>query len=383
VGTAQPISLDAAVNRQLSAGTGIPCDLLLNGADPTNPALFAAGLRQICTRGVPDTGPSTSSGGGAGTATTTPEAIRRRLEEDQTFVDEPVVRGVFVTASAGVSNRDVTTFQDGYQGDVANLLAGLDREFGAWVAGFTVEYSILEGLFVAGGNFDTTSIGPTVFAGRSFGDRADLSVYAGFNSQSNERLRAANFTQLTSQGEVSFERDGRPSADFDARDSLGGLQFAYRFTANNLTFRPTLTIDWRESDFDAYAETEARDSGLALFFYDDKRTSLMSTLGLDISAAISTDFGAVVLGGFVNLKHEHDDEQRTVFVSFVDDLRPAATRGKFGFQTEPPDTDHVQLGVNAMVLLQGGFQAFVAYEQTAGHRFEDTRVISGGFRKEF
>jgi uncharacterized protein with beta-barrel porin domain len=383
VTTAQPLSLDAAVNRQLG-NTGVtPCGLLLNGADPSDQALFARGLREICTRAFPDAGASSSSGGGAGTATSTPEAVRRRLEGDETLVSEPVVRGVFVTASAGVANRDVTTFQDGYQGDVTNLLVGFDREFDAWVAGFTVEYSALGGQFTAGGDFDTTSLGPTAFAGRSFGDLADLNIYVGTNSPSNERLRVANFTQLRGNGFVYFDRDGRPRADFDAQETLGGFQLAFRLTANNLTFRPMLAIDWRQTDFDAYSETEDVDSGLALFFYDDERTSLISTLGLDVSAAISTEFGAVVLGGQLNLKHEHDDEQRTVFVSFIDDLRPAATRSKFGFATEPPDTSYMELGVNAMVLLQGGFQAFVAYEQVAAHRFQDTRVFSGGFRKEF
>jgi outer membrane lipase/esterase len=273
----------------------------------------------------------------------------------------------------------VTAFQDGYQGDASDLLTGLDREFGKWVGGFTVEYFRQTGDFVSGGDFETTSEGLTAFGSRALGDHASFDVYAGYNGLSNERVRAARFTHLNPDKTLFFEATGLPQADFDASRVLVGAQYTYRKTVANLTFGPKIAVDWSRTSFDAYTETEAVDSGLALRFYDDERTSLVSTIGLDASFAISTTFGVVLVGEYVYWKHEYDDKQRYVNVSFVEDTRDQ----QFRYQTEPPDENYLNAGVNLTFLFQGALQMFVGYDQIASHRFLDNQTFSVGIRIEF
>jgi len=68
-----------------------------------------------------------------------------------------------------------------------------------------------------------------------------------------------------------------------------------------------------------------------------------------------------------------------VNVSFVDDTRSK----RFQYQTEQPDTDYFEFGVDAIFVLQDGLQVLVAYERIASHRFLDTSLFSAGIRKEF
>jgi uncharacterized protein YhjY with autotransporter beta-barrel domain len=377
-GAAQAQSLDEAVNQQLEF-VNFECERLLNG-DPANVNALAGELAAICTRGAPaggSTGSSSSAGGDAGTPASMPEAVRRRLEDDST--EEGPVRGFFLTLSSGVSDRDVTRFQDGYQSDTRGVLAGLDREFDAWVAGFTFEHFAQDGELQSGGNFKTTSDGFTLFGSRTLGDRANLDFFAGRNTLDNRRVRAARFVHLADDGGSFQDYSGLPVADFDAAQRLAGVQFAYRASMDNLSFGPRFALDWNETDFDAYTEVEEIDSGLALIFYGDERTSLVSTVGVDASLSISTDFGVIVLGQYLFLKHEHDDDQRVAEASFIGDTR----NQRFQFQTEPPDRNYVEIGISAIFLFQGGLQAFLAYDETRSHSFHDTKILSGGIRKEF
>jgi outer membrane autotransporter protein len=370
-------SLDAAVEEQLAFvfddNFGDSC-VLLNGDDP---AVLVGELQNICTRGQPDGGPTSSSGGDSGTPASMPDAVRQRL--DEASVEEGPVRGFFLTLSTGRADRSDGEFQGGYQGRVSGLLLGLDREFGDWVAGFAVESFTQDGDFLAGGDFETTSLGVTAFGTRALGNNAAIDFYAGQTGLSNERLRAARFVHLFDDGSPFREYEGLPAADFDATEWLAGAQYTYTIAHDNVTFGPKLAIDWSTTDFDAYQETETVASGLALTFYDDERTSLIATIGLDASIAISTDFGVVMLGEYLYWKHELDDDQRVVGVSFVGDTR----NQRFQYQTEPPDEEYFEFGVNLIFLLQGGLQVFAAYEQTASHRFLDSDVMSVGFRKEF
>src|SRR5262249_43820608 len=148
---------------------------------------------------------------------------------------------------------------------------------------------------------------------------------------------------------------------------------------DNLTLVPKIGLDWKQVKIDAYRETQPANQSLALAFYGDKRTSLLATLGVDASVSISTNFGVVVVGQHVYYKHEFQDDQRTVTASFVQD----SSNQPFQFQTEFPERNYMEVGIDGIVVFPGGFQFFLGYEQLASHRYFDTGTISAGIRKEF
>jgi outer membrane autotransporter protein len=374
---APPVSLDEAVNAQLEF-LNIACERLLNGDGGQLGQLGTTTLATICSRG-PGGGTSAAAGNGAASgAAAMPEAVRRRLKDESLGATKPL-RGVFGTVMTGPSDRKVTRFQDGYEGDVSGLLGGYDREFGKWVAGFTAEYWTQKGDFTGGGDFETTSIGPTGYASLALDDKSDLAFYAGYNSVSNDRVRHARFAHVLSDNTVVIAQNGRPAADFDADEFLAGAQCTYRWSKSNVSLVPKIALDWKNTHFDDYRETETTDSGLALAFHGDERTSLLATIGVDASASLSTDFGVIVVAEHLNRKHEFQDDQRTVRASFIDDPRNQV----FRFQTEPPDRDYRQVGIDVILILQGGLQFYLGYEQIASHRYLETGTVSLGMRKEF
>jgi len=377
---APPVSLDEAVNAQLEF-LNFACERLANG-DINQVGQLQGNLQTICLRGVPagDTGTSAAAGNGAASgAAAMPEAVRRRLKDEGLGARKPL-RGAFGTVTTGPSDRKVTRFQDGYEGDASGLLGGFDREVGKWVAGFTAEYWHQKGDFTGGGDFETTSIGPTGYASLALDDKSDLGFYAGYNSVSNHRVRHARFTHVLSDNtQVIPPQNGFPAADFDADEFLAGAQCSHRWSKANFSLVPKIGLDWKHTNFDDYRETETTDSGLALAFHGDERTSLLATLGVDASTSISTDFGVIVVAEHLNRKHEFQDDQRTVKASFIDDLRNQV----FRFQTEPPDRDYRQVGMDVILILQGGLQFYLGYEQIASHRYLETGTVSLGMRKEF
>jgi len=371
-------SLDDAVNAQLEF-VNIACDRLLN-SDATNISALTGELVLICQRGAPSSGAGSSgaSGGGAGTATNMPDAVRTRLDSDSS-TSEGVERGFFMTMYSGASDRKVTELQDGYGSSITGAVAGFDRQFGEWLGGFAVDYFEHDGDFIGGGDFETRSTGIVFFGSRALGDKANFDFYAGYNDHSKDRTRIASFVHVEPDGSPFFDSNGTPDSDFNASQVLAGLQYTYSISMGDVTFGPRFNLDWSDTQFDAYTETETLDSGLALTFYDDEETSLVSTIGLDASVAISTKFGAVIVSQYFNWKHEFDNKQRDAEVSFAGDTR----NQRFSYQTDAADEDYFTYGISLSLVLGNDFDAFVAYERTSSHDFLSAHMFNLGFRKGF
>ena len=378
-------SLNTAVAQQLQTINSIPC-ATLRGATPIT--RLQDGLFTICTRsvGAGGTNPADSTGGGAGTPTTVPSVVSKRLkkargeeEEAKTDKREPAEAtlgfgqwSVFVSGEYENLNRNVTTFADGYDSNIGRLTIGADvRLTEQSVLGAALVGSKQIGGFDGGGNFTVNSSGVLVFG--SFLPTAQTFIQAtgGYTRGSNERNRVATFV---SDDSPAFERTGVPAADFDADKFSAGILAGYDYVAGNVTLGPRLGLDWINTHFKTYGERGT--SGLELTFYDNDETSLQSALGVQGSMAISTRYG--VLSPQVNLawRHEFKNDQRDVQVSFVHDTLAK----RFIFQTDHPDRDFFELNVGAVVALPHGIQAFVNYRTLLGNSIFNSNAGTIGLR---
>lgn len=371
-------SLDEAVNAQLEI-INIECDRLLNG-DVANITALRGELLRLCQRGQPagDPGTSSVSGGSPAASVSMPNSIKDRVGPEGNQLEQPA-RGFFLSVSSGKNNREITKFQDGHDSNIAALVAGFDYEYSDWVAGFSVEYTTKNGDYSSGGDFTYSAFGSIAFANYAFNTETDLDLYVGYVKVSAQQNRMASFTEVDDAGFLFYQADGNPSADFRAQELLSGGQLSYAYSINNITIAPKLALDLQRTRTDTYSESETVESGLALRFHDQVRSSLVSTLGVDTSIAVSTKFGVVLVGEYAYWKHEFDDRQRELDVSFVDDTR----NQRFSYQTAEPDTDYYVFGINITLLFHGGLQSFIGYEKMASHRHIDTRLFSAGIRKEF
>ena len=379
-------SLDEAVTAQLRTISGIAC-AELRRADPLT--VLKGGLNEICSRtvGVGDSPGADATGGGAGTPTSLPSIVEKRLKEvrgdsDETASDVPQPTatwesgrlGAFISAEVESLDRDVTTFEDGYDSDIWRLTLGTDymvSEHG--VAGAALVFSRQHGDFDSGGDFDVDSYGLLLFGTFRPSESTFIQVTGGYYKKSSDRTRVATFV---SDDTTPFSRTGSPKADFDASEFSTGVLLGKDFVIRNVTIGPRIGLDWTYTDFDEYSEED--NSGLALRFHGDEIISMQTAIGVQATAAISTRFGVISPQVSLSWKQEFANDQRDVRVSFVDDTRSKI----FNYETEPPDRHFFEVGAGVAATLPRGFTVFVNYRTLLNHSFYDSHAGTIGLRLE-
>jgi outer membrane autotransporter protein len=290
---------------------------------------------------------------------------------------EPFWRGVGAWGSGEYEalDRDATAFEDGYNSDIWRVTVGADYQFTDRIlAGLAFDYYQQDGDFDRGGGFDIKSLGLIGFGSFLPTDKTFIQFYGGYARNEYDRTRIATFTQFSG---VLFSRSGSPNADYDADQYSAGILGGYDFTIRNVTIGPRVGFEWIHTDFETYSEDGG--SGLELTFHDDDQTLLQTSVGVQALISFSTDFGVVVPHASFDWKHEFDNDQRTVEVSFVDDTRAK----RFTYETENPDRDWFEINAGVVTALPNGLQLFGNYRTIVGHSFFDSHTGTIGLRYSF
>lgn len=388
-------TLNEAVAQELAIGpvTQLPCEELL-GNDPVTAFQSLTGeLRNICGRFAPMGGsfPSSAGGGGAATPVQAPAIVERRLlraieEEEEIREDGGASADVSADLGGGLSvylsgefgnlDKDITTFEDGYDSDVWRLVPGADVQItNSILLGVAFDLFKQSGDYSSGGTFETKSYGVIGYGSVSPIDQLFIQGSVGYALKTNDRTRIASFTEIEeSSGTVIFSTDGPVGADFDGNEFTASVLTGYDVPIANVTITPRVGVNYFNVEYDTYSETG--DTGLELTFHDDSETSLQSTLGMQGAVALSTSLGVIIPQASVDWIHEFRDDQRNVQVSFVDDLRSK----RFTYQTEKPDRDFFEINAGVVVVLPYGIQAFGNYNTLVGHRYFDTHTGTLGLR---
>ena len=341
-----------------------PCGRLVGG-DRNQitgvPIGFGPELTQICSRisaGIPGSGSvsasAAASGGGVTTTVPVVERRQRRLREEEMEANEAssdtefaLGSGVSVFASARYEDldRDQTAFEDGYDSDVWSATIGADYLVSnSMVAGLVLNLGRWDGDYDTGGGFDTDSYGATAFA--SFIPSRNLFIDVAFgyarNDISENRRRTYDRTVTDTSSGTTERQDfsGRVDADRDDDIWSAVLRLGYDIPIRQFTIGPRFELDWRYTDIDGY--TEKGNTGLELQYQEDSQTLLESKLGLQALMAISTRVGVFVPQVYGRWAHEFADDQRSISVQFVQDLRPNPTI--FSFDNDKPDRNWWEFG---------------------------------------
>ena len=401
-----PQSLNDAVKSQLEIRDFVRCEQL-KGGQPNADTYLTGKLGEECTKGGGSTGfpPSISNGGGAATPTTLPSIVQQRLREARGEEKTPATtvsaasadaaveggkrRGVFIAGEYESLDREVTTFEDGYDSDIQRLVAGVDFQPAVrWVAGIAFDAAKQKGDFNGGGDFEVKSYGLVGFGSFLPTDKTFVQFYGGFARDSYSRDRMGVFTYLNPDGSprVPPTLSGIQNADYNADVYSAGILGGYDFPMRNVTISPFVGIDWKRIEFDTYSESgfdtsggASGPSGLELTFYENRQTSLQSSIGVQALVALRAGFWVVVPQASVNWKHEFENDQRTVQVSFVGDRRAK----RFTYQTDEPERDWGEINVGVTAVSPGGLQVFGNYRTLVEHAFFDSNVVTVGIRVPF
>lgn len=399
--TGHTLSLDEAVKAQLDhyVATDLVCSQLRNG-NPANPTYLTDELYIICIRGGPigGAGPSTASlGGGAGTPTTLPRIVQQRLREKPDKGKNPKIKvsaasadytfegakrlGFFVAAEGEVLDRNVTTFEDGYESNILRLIAGADAKVAERIiAGLALDISRHDGNFDEGGDFVTDSYGLVGFGSFLPTDKSFVQFYGGYTRNSYDRNRFASFIETNSDETLNFTTipfGTIATTDYNANQYSAGILGGYDLANRNVTISLSAGIDWKYTDFDTHSETGT--IGIELTFYDDEQSSLQSNVGVQASMELKAGSWTIVPQARAVWKYEFKNDQRDVEVSFVDDTRAQ----RFTYQTEDPDRNWGEINAGVAAALPSGVQMFANYRTMVGHSFFESHAGTIGLRVPF
>jgi uncharacterized protein YhjY with autotransporter beta-barrel domain len=285
--------------------------------------------------------------------------------------------GFFASGVVEAMNREVTTFQDGYKSVILGVTGGVDYRINRQtVAGLAVNYSNTHGDFKNGGDFNTNSIGGTLFGSYLPTDRTFIQMTGGYT---NNNYLVGRITRGFIPGiapgpdRILGGLAGSSSnGDVFSASLLGG----YDHPIAGLTIGPRIGFTYTNTHIHDYAETSG--GGLGLRYEDQWINSIQSTVGIQAQMAFSTRFAVLVPQANANYIHEFANAQRLLGVSFVEDLRAAPTR--FVFQNDAPDRDYFNVGTGLIAVLPNGWQGFMNFRAMLGHAQFDNYAGTFGLR---
>ena len=286
--------------------------------------------------------------------------------------------GFFASGLVEALNRDVTTFQDGYQSMILGITGGADYRFNRQtVGGIAISYANTHGDFKGGGDFNTNSIGTTLFGSYLPTDRTFIQVTGGYSRNNYLVSRAA---QAFIQGTTGPSRSlaGTPSSNSNGDVFRTTLLVGYDHPIGMFTIGPRAGMNYTNTHISDYAETSG--GGLGLKFDDQWVNSLQSLLGVQAQAAISTGVGVIVPQANADYIHEFANSQRHIGVSFVEDNRANPLR--FAFQNDIPVRNYFNLGTGLLMVLPNGWQPFVNFRAMVGNTQFNNYAGTFGLRIE-
>lgn len=372
-------SLDEAVFAQLTDG----CFELL-GDD--NIDELEDNLARIC--GGEGAAPpiSAASGGGAATPASRPGLLQQLQREqllastqadggvvaasgDLAWFDVPGPWSLFFSATGGLIEKTRSRFEDGYDSYLtAAGFGGSYRIDPRFSAGLAFDYSREDGDFDGGGDFTIDSFGLTAF-GAFVDEPVTLAATVGYVRRQHDRSRPVT---LIGPEFDDLVVSGAADAEFAADLSFAEASASTTWFFGRLSLIPKVGIAWSRTDYDGYSE--AGDTGLELRFEEIHETSLISTIGVGVTTVISSGGIAFVPSADIAWLHQFEEDQRTVRVSFVEDMRSET----FGYSTEPPDRDFGVARVGLTAVLPNGFQPYAVVETSIGNSVYESYFVSVG-----
>jgi outer membrane autotransporter protein len=342
---------------------------------------FGPELTTICAAAPPGAASSAGATAGAEARTGGEEyrQILRRLRQRQAAgsADASGASGFSVFGSVDYQNfdKDTTRFETGFRRDTVGGTVGVDYLFGnGLVLGTALSYGHEFGDYEGiGGGFDHDAYGVLLYGTVTPVSGLFVDLVGGYTYKDYSFERRASIAIPTANLLVS----GATSANTDGNEFRVGVNTGYDFLFGPVTVGPRAGVLYRETTIDGFRESGR--TGLELIYDNQNIQSLITTVGLYGSVALSTRLGVIVPQASAEYVHEFLDDQRSVGFRLVQD--PA--RARFLFQTDPPDRDYFNLGAGVAMVLPNGMQPFLNYRELLGYDDRSSHTVTVGLRVPF
>lgn len=289
--------------------------------------------------------------------------------------------GFFVNADYATGERDESSNVDGFEFDTSGITVGGDYRFSdTFVAGVAYHYLDSEAdLDNNYGELDTQGQSLSVFA-TAYGDNFYVEGSIGAGEYEYDSLRVVDYhTDATFHENLSASPDGE-----QLTWSLGGGFNAHTDGFSHSYYGQLNSIDL---EIDGYTEStnNVANGAMAMAVQEQEIESLQSELGVQLSYAMSQDFGVIHPYVDVAWIHEFEDGDDPIIARYANADLPAdqnVSNVNLSAQTDEFDPDYFRLSLGASVGLSGGMQLFVNYDTLLGLEDFTYNAITAGLRLE-
>ena len=291
--------------------------------------------------------------------------------------------GGFLNAFGGWGDTRLRGEEPGFDYHGGGFTLGIDQRVGDdKVVGFgfgwnrqTNEYDSAASVTTGGGNVGGGELEADSYVMSLYGSWYDGPLYV-------DGMFSYTFVDYEIQRSVNaafFGQSGGVSAETDAHQVGITLGTGYQFQVAGVNVGPLAQMNYLHTRIDSYNESGF--ASFALGYAKQKVHSLITSIGGEVSAPISLDFGVLTPHARITWEHEFKDDPRSIDARFL--LDDSGNGNVISTVTESPDRNYARLGVGAAAQLQDGISAFVDYETLLGLRGVDAHKITAGGRIEF
>jgi len=287
--------------------------------------------------------------------------------------------GVFLNGAISGGDKDRTENEAGFGFDVISLTLGMDYRFTqSTVAGIALGYSRNDSdLDDNGGYLDTTGYSLSLY-GSWFNEAGYyLDAILAYGWSDYDQMRAIRYRL----GDVYVDQEAH--ADYDGNQWSVALGGGRAWALKEWTITASGRLEYIHARVDAFDERMSRPDtnggGWAVHVSEQEADSFTSQLGVDLSRAVSTDWGVLMPSVSLEWLHEFKDNPGGVSGHFLQDT----SRTLFFLPTDEYDSDYFNLGLGVSAQFAGGISGFLRYRQLLGYQHLSAWTIHAGVRLEF
>ena len=301
--------------------------------------------------------------------------------------------GAFVLGTSGDGDKDASGLSNGFDYQSSSMTLGVDYMFNsATVVGLAYGLGRTDSEFTGGtGSMDIDSDTLTIYGAKALKNNFTVDMMLGVGDITAESERRMNFT---AHGRV-VDQTADSAIEVDQKLISIGLSKSYESWLN-VDFEGRL--NYIETDINRFSEdinANAPGFGLALEIDDYKMKSTTSDLSINLTKAMSTNWGVLIPQLRLSWIHEFESGDRALQGRFLADtstfdfqesgLQISRLGGStlFNVPLEQLDSNYgnLLLGINA--LLPNQFSVTASLNRTIGFRDFNHTYLSVSARKDF
>lgn len=282
--------------------------------------------------------------------------------------------GAFVNGNYNTGNVDSAFNQLGYNFNSGSVTAGMDYRFTKdLILGTAFTYTRTESGFDRnGGSLDSNAY-TGAFYGTFYATDSlyfdGIATFGGINYDSIRNIQYA----VPTEG-VNTKAKANP----DGEQYSVSLGTGYNFAVQEWTLNPYARVNYIKLEVDRFKEQGG--DGWAMGFGDQTVESVTTTLGGQISYALSTPWGVLMPNIRGEWYHQYKDNSRNISVRFLGDTTSGLS---FNTVTDSPDRNYFTVGTGVSGTFAQGLTAFLNYDTLLGYRNIESHLFTVGARLEF